>query len=120
MAERATRRNGRTGNDGDELLEVSPVRLYNFGNTCYLNSVLQGLAASRPLRDALAEYPGADKALRRLKDGEVITGSGEKKDADEESTRNNNVPLGTPTTETSPALKLFSENNNPSPESLPL
>jgi hypothetical protein len=36
----------------------------NLGNSCFLNSVIQGLAASRPLRDALAAYPGAERALK--------------------------------------------------------
>lgn len=35
----------------------------NLGNTCYLGSTLQALAASTELRAALSVYPGAERAL---------------------------------------------------------
>lgn len=95
-----------------------PTGLLNPSNTCYLNSVLQTLAASRPLQDALADYPNAEKALQRARAGSAASEKselGSEGDGETADTRASTVPLGTPTTETSPALKLFSE-----PESRPV
>lgn len=97
-----------------------PSQKVNLGNSCYLNSVLQGLGASRPLRDALAEYPGAEKALRAARGGSSRSRSSSVGSTSDSTTTDAaaNVPLGTPTAETSPSLQLL--NENPFPDNLPL
>lgn len=124
----SSRRQG-TGTD-----PITHAGITNLGNSCYLASVVQGLGASRPLRDALAEYPGAEKALRRAKgqqeeEGTTANhppghenaddgGAGTEPEEEQEEQPAYNVPLGTPTAETSPALQLL--NENPFPDSIPL
>lgn len=116
------------------------VGIANLGNSCYMASVLQGLAASRPLRDALATYPGAEKALQtftgttgqekqdhqppeRVED-KLVGLDGEKSQLHVETPTRSAlsdgavIPPNTPTAETSHSLRLLSQN--PFPESLPL
>lgn len=83
----------------------------NLGNSCYLNSVLQSLAASGPLRDALSEYPGADKVLHASEDGRNQDNS--------QATASPVIAPGTPTAETSPTLQVLTRENA-YPEGLPL
>ena len=83
----------------------------NLGNSCYLSSILQGLAASRPLRDALAEYPGAIEAVK-------ATTTATDADTSTDAATAQAPSPDTPTVETSPSLQLLTEN--PFPESLPL
>lgn len=92
----------------------------NLGNSCYLNSVVQGLAASRPLRDALAAYPGAERALEASGAGAKHGSPHDKADGLGEARpeESNRPPLGTPTAETSPSLQLL--NEDPFPDNLPL
>ena len=126
----------------------------NLGNSCFLNSVIQGLAASRPLRDALAAYPGAERVLKASHTSQPagrtdqpssnvsnsvgsasVPSSSDKADSAEadrisavaEQQRQGAehglssptaLTPGTPTTETSPALQLLTED--PFPDSLPL
>ena len=99
---------------GGSASQIQHAGIDNLGNSCYLNSVLQGLAASQPLRDALVDYPGAEKAFRA---SESLISQG-----DQDSQQDPGSPVvapGTPTAETSPSLQVLTRENA-FPEGLPL
>lgn len=116
--------NNSGGGASTSSTKLNHAGINNLGNSCYLNSMIQGLAASRPLRDALAEYPGAERALKASEARQAEATAGDRCEEQEQDIGTLGMhaippPLGTPTSETSPSLQLLL-NENPFPENLPL